>query len=55
MNELFDLCVAILYWISDVSGLMIQRGKYLIFVIIHPIITIALIYYVMLLRRKLKK
>ena len=55
MNELFDLCVAILYWISDVSGLTYKEANIWIFVIIHPIITIALIYCVMLLRRKIEK
>ena len=55
MNDLFDLCVAILYWISDLSGLTYKEANIWIFVIIHPLITISLIYYVVILRRKIKK
>ena len=55
MSELFDLCVAILYWISDLSGLTYKEANIWIFVIIHPLITISLIYNVVLLRRKIKK
>ena len=55
MSELFDLCVAILYWISDLSGLTYKEANIWIFVIIHPLITISLINYVVILRRKIKK
>lgn len=55
MNDLFDLCVAILYWISDLSGLTYKEANIWIFVIIHPLITISLIYYVVILRRKIKR
>ena len=54
MAELFDICVAILYWISDVTGLTYKEANIWIFVIIHPLLTIFLLYYVIRLRKKLK-
>ena len=54
MNELFDLCVAILYWISDVTGLTYKEANIWIFVIIHPLLTIVLFYYVIRLRKQVK-
>ncbi len=54
MNELFDLCVVILYWFSDLSGLTYKELNIWIFVIIHPLITLSLIYSMFKLRRKLK-
>ena len=42
MHELFDICVEILYWIADITGLTYKQANIWIFVIIHPIITMAL-------------
>jgi hypothetical protein len=55
MSELFDLCVAILYGISDLTGLTYKEVNIWIFVIIHPLITASLIYYIFKLRIKLKR
>ena len=55
MNELFDLCVAILYCISDFTGLTYKEANIWIFVVIHPLITVSSIYYIFKLRRKLDK
>ena len=55
MSELFDICVAILYWISDLTGLTYKEVNIWIFVIIHPLITLSLIYLILQLRRKLKR
>ena len=44
MNELFNTCVAILYWMSDITGLTYQEINIWIFVIIHPIITLIFVY-----------
>ena len=55
MNELFDLCVAFLYWISDFKGLTYKEANIWIFVVIHPLITVSSIYYIVKLRRKLNK
>ena len=54
MGELFDVCVAILYWISDVTGLTYKEANIWIFVIIHPLLTIFLFYYVIRLRKQIK-
>lgn len=54
MSELFDICVAILYWISDVTGLTYKEANIWIFVIIHPLLTIVLFYYVIRLRKQIK-
>lgn len=55
MSKLFDMCVAILYWISDVTGLTYKEANIWIFVIIHPLLTIFLFYYVIRLRKQIKK
>jgi hypothetical protein len=55
MSEIFDLCVAILYWISDLTGLTYKEANIWIFVIIHPLLSASLIYYTLKLRRKLKR
>lgn len=55
MNDLFDLCVAILYWISDLTGLTYKEANIWIFVIIHPLLSASLIYYILKLKRKLKR
>lgn len=55
MNDLFDLCVAILYWISNLTGLTYKETNIWIFVIIHPLITASLIYSILKLRIKLKR
>jgi len=54
MSDLFDICVAILYWISDVTGLTYKEANIWIFVIIHPLLTIVLFYYVIRLRKQIK-
>ncbi len=54
MSKLFDICVAILYWISDVTGLTYKEANIWIFVIIHPLLTIVLFYYVIRLRKQVK-
>ena len=54
MSNLFDICVAILYWISDVTGLTYKEANIWIFVIIHPLLTIFLFYYVIRLRKQIK-
>ncbi len=55
MNELFDMCVVILHWISGLTGLTYKEANIWIFVIIHPLITLSLIYFTLKLRRKLKR
>ena len=55
MIKLFDICVAILYWISDLTGLTYKEANIWIFVIVHPFLTIFLFYYVIRLRKQIKK
>ena len=40
MHELFDICVDILIWIGDVTGVGYKPANIWIFVIIHPMITL---------------
>ena len=54
MSDLFDICVEILYWISDVTGLTYKEANIWIFVILHPLLTIVLFYYVIRLRKQIK-
>jgi hypothetical protein len=53
MHELFDICVVILYWIADVTGLTYKQANIWIFVIIHPIITLVLFIIVVRQRKKI--
>ena len=53
MHELFDICVEILYWIADTTGLTYKQANIWIFVIIHPIITLALFIIVVWQRKKI--
>ena len=53
MHELFDICVEILYWIADITGLTYKQANIWIFVIIHPIITMALFIIVLWQRKKI--
>ena len=53
MHELFDICVGILYWIADVTGLSYKQANIWIFVIIHPLITLLLFIIVVWQRKKM--
>ena len=55
MNELFDLCVEILIYISKIFNISYEEANIWIFVIIEPIIFIIMISYIIHLRRKIKK
>ena len=55
MHELFDICVEILYWIADVTGLTYKQANIWIFVIIHPIITMALFIIMVWQRKKIMR
>jgi len=55
MNELFDICVEVLYWIADITGLTYKEANIWIFVIIHPIITVALFATVIWQRNKINR
>ena len=55
MHELFDICVDILYWIADLTGWTYKEANIWIFVIIHPILTVFLFYYVIRLRKQIKE
>ena len=55
MHELFDICVEILYWIADITSLTYKQANIWIFVIIHPIITMALFIIVFWQRKKIMR
>jgi len=55
MHELFDICVDILYWIADLTGWTYKEANIWIFVIIHPLLTIFLFYYVIRLKKQIKE
>tara|TARA_R110000744_G_scaffold366676_1_gene475826 strand:+ start:1633 stop:1812 length:180 start_codon:yes stop_codon:yes gene_type:complete len=54
MEELFDICVDILYWIGDVTGLTYKEANIWIFVIIHPLLTLGLLIRTITLKKKIK-
>jgi hypothetical protein len=55
MNELFDQCVNILYLIGETCNISYKEANIWIFVIIEPILFIAMLYIIIKQRRKIKK
>ena len=55
MNELFDLCVEILIWISNIFNISYQEANIWIFVIIEPIVFFIMCIYIYKLRNKIHK
>ena len=54
MNEVFDICVAILIWIADLFKITYKEANIWIFVIIEPILFILMLYFIIKQRRKIK-
>ena len=52
MNEIFDWCVDLLYYLAGMTGLTYKEINVWLFVIIHPLLTLALLIAVILLIRK---
>ena len=44
MEKLFDICVDILYWIAEMTGWTYKEANIWLFVIIHPAMTLVLLY-----------
>ena len=44
MDELFQICVDILKWISKTVGVTYEEANIWIFVIIHPLLTLVFAY-----------
>jgi hypothetical protein len=53
-NAIFDYCVKILIWLANLFGLTYKAINVIIFCIIWPIMTIALIVWVIKLKSHLK-
>ena len=53
MSELFDVCVDILIWISNVFNITYKEANIWIFVIIEPIVFFIMLFYIYYLRYKL--
>ena len=54
MSELFDICVNILIWISNVFNITYKEANIWIFVIIEPIVFFIMLFYIIYLKSKLK-
>ena len=54
MNEVFDICVAILIWIADLFEITYKEANIWIFVIIEPILFIVMLYKIIKQRREIK-
>ena len=54
MNEVFDICVAILICIADLFEVSYKEANIWIFVIIEPILFLAMLYIIIKQRRKIK-
>jgi len=55
MNELFDLCVEILIYISKIFNISYEEANIWIFVIIEPIIFFIMLLYIIHLLKKINK
>jgi hypothetical protein len=55
MDAIFDLCVNILLALSKMLGITYEQLNVLLFVIIHPAITLALFVITLVLFRKYRK
>ena len=53
MNELFDQCVNILYLIGEICNISYKEANVWIFVIIEPILFLAMLY-IIIKQRKIK-
>jgi len=54
INDIFDLCVKFLVWLSNLFGITYKAINVIIFCIMWPLITLWLIIYVIKLRKKIK-
>ena len=54
MNELFDQCVNILYLIGETCNISYKEANIWIFVIIEPILFLAMLYIIIKQRKKIK-
>lgn len=54
MNQIFDWCVDLLYWMAGVTGLTYEEVNVLLFVFIHPLITLILIMLLISKQREIK-
>ena len=54
MNEVFNICVAILIWIADLFEITYKEANIRIFVIIESILFIAMLYIIIKQRREIK-
>lgn len=54
MNQIFDWCVDLLYWMAGVTGLTYEEVNVLLFVFIHPLITLILIILLISKQREIK-
>ena len=52
MNEVFDICVAILIWIADLFRVTYKEANIWIFVIIEPLMFLLMLY--VLIKQRIK-
>jgi hypothetical protein len=55
MDRTFDLCVKILLWLADASGMTYKAVNVWIFVILWPAFTLLLLFTVLLQHRKISR
>ena len=55
METLFDYCVEVLKYLALLTGTSYKEINIIVFVIIHPIITLSLLIRCIVLRKKLNK
>ena len=54
INAYFSWCVQLLYDISGLMGITYEALNVWVFVVIHPMVTLILAYWVLRLRRQIK-
>ena len=55
MDTLFDYCVEVLKYLALLTGTSYKEINIIVFVIIHPIITLSLLIWCIILSKKLNK
>lgn len=54
MNYLFDLCVAFLYWLADLTGTTYKQINVILFVFLHPALTLYFLWQWQRSKQKIK-
>jgi hypothetical protein len=55
MNKIFDLCVQLLLWVADLTGMTYEAVNVIFFVFIEPLLFLMLIVWIIVLKSRLNE